>query len=343
MGHYIGFDVSNKTISACVLDKDGSVLDETEIFTHQDDILNYLSKWKSTVSRIGFEVGQMAPWLYHLLNDSGYPGICLEIRHTSAAIKSQPIKTDKNDALAIAQMMRLGWYKATFVKSPEMQKIRMLLCHRRQLNQQIQNLMNVIRGSLKSFGIKLGSVRRKNFASTVHSKIGNDELMLQAISPLITALEQMELSFAEIDKTVRKHAHSDPICKKLMTIPGMGEITSLAFRATVENPDRFQRARDIGPFLGVIPRKYASGEIDRNGNITKCGDRELRSYMYEAGVVILTRLKKSCALKSWGIDIAKRSSFKKAAVALARKLSVICLRIWKDNTEFNWGNEKLAA
>jgi transposase len=160
----------------------------------------------------------MSPWLYHLLNDAGYPATCLEIRHTSAAIKSQPIKTDRNDALAIAQLMRLGWYKSTFVKSPEMQKLRMLLCHRQQLNQQIQNLMNVIRGSLKSFGIKLGSVQKKDFASVVYTKVGDDKLMLQAISPLISALEHMEESFAELDKTVRKHAHEDAICKKLMEL-----------------------------------------------------------------------------------------------------------------------------
>jgi transposase len=195
---------------------------------------------------------------------------------------------------------------------------------------------------LKSFGIKLGNVQRKDFASKVYANIGSDELMVQAIEPLLTALDHMEESFDVIDKTVRRSAHDDPICRRLMTIPGMGEITALAFRATVETPDRFRKAKDIGPFLGVIPRKYASGEVDRNGNITKCGDRTLRAYMYESGVVILTRLKKSCALKDWCIQIARRSSFKKAAVALARKLAVICLRIWKDNAEFNWNDDRQA-
>ncbi len=342
MEHFIGFDVSNKTIAACVLDKDGNILDEREIFTHKQDILDYLAPWQETLVRIGFEVGQMSPWLYHFLKDAGFPAICLEIRHASAAIKSQPIKTDKNDAQALAQMMRLGWYKSTFVKSPKMQKLRMLLCHRQQLNQQIQNLRNAIRGSLKSFGIKLGSVRRGHYKDAVYLQIGDDTLMLQAIQPLLIALEHMEDSFKVMSKTVQEYAHADPICQLLVSIPGIDEITSLAFRATIETPERFKRARDIGPFLGLIPRKYASGEVDKTGGITKCGDRALRSYLYEAGLVILTRVKKSFALKEWGLEIAKRSNFKKAAIAVARKLAIICLRLWKDQEEFNWNNNRLA-
>lgn len=343
MEHYIGLDVSNKTVSVCVIDNKGTIIDERELCMHAPDVLTHLASWKATVVHVGFEAGQLAPWLYHTLKEAGYPAVCLEVRHMSAAIKAQAAKTDRNDARGMAQMLRLGWYKATHVKSPEMQKIRMLLTHRKHLDGQVLGMMNTVRGSLKAFGIRLGNVGHKVFAETVREKIACDNMMGLAIEPLLSALETLQKSLAAMDATVKKLAREDTVCRKLMTVPGIGPVNALTFKATIEDPARFSRARDIGPYLGLVPRKYASGQIDHNGHITKTGDRMLRCYLFEAALNVLTRLKRDCPLRTWGRDLAKRSSLYRAAVAVARKLAMICLSVWRKDTEFTWPDVSAGA
>ena len=131
-----------------------------------------------------------------------------------------------------------------------------------------------------------------------------------------------------------------PAC--LLTTPGIGAITSLCFLATIDDPARFKRSRSVGAYVGLTTRRYASGEIDWTGRISKCGDKMLRSYLYEAANVLLTRVAKWSTLKAWGVRLAKRSGLRKAKVAVARKLAVILHRMWVDGTEFNWSSKETA-
>jgi transposase len=134
-------------------------------------------------------------------------------------------------------------------------------------------------------------------------------------------------------------ARNNAQARRFMTAPGIGPITALCFLATIDDPTRFKRSRSVGAYLGLTTRRYASGEIDWTGRISKCGDKMLRSYLYEAANVLLTRIGKWSALKAWGIKVAKRTGLRKAKVAVARKLALILHRMWIDGTEFKWSKE----
>ena len=128
-----------------------------------------------------------------------------------------------------------------------------------------------------------------------------------------------------------------------MTVPGIGPITALTFRSVIDEPARFRRSRSVGAYLGLTPRRFASGEIDWSGRISKCGDRMLRTYLFEAAGVLLTRVPQWCKLKAWGRRLWKRIGFKKAKIAVARKLAVMLHRMWRDGTDFIWSSKEAAA
>ena len=134
-------------------------------------------------------------------------------------------------------------------------------------------------------------------------------------------------------------ARHDAQVRRFMTVPGVGPITALAFKATIDDPARFARSRSVGAYVGLTSRRHASGEVDWSGRISKCGDAMLRSYLFEAAGVLLTRVSKWSAVKK----LAKRNGLRKAKVAVARKLAVILHRMWIDGTEFNWSKKEIAA
>ena len=163
-----------------------------------------------------------------------------------------------------------------------------------------------------------------------------------AVEPLLKAREAVGRQIADLDRKVMRLARNDAQVRRFMTAPGVGPITALCFLATIDDPTRFKRSRSVGAYVGLTTRRYASGEIDRTGQISKCGDAMLRSYLYEAANVLLTRVAKWSTLKAWGIRLAKRSGLRKAKVAVARKLAVILHRMWIEGTEFKWSSKEAA-
>ena len=145
---------------------------------------------------------------------------------------------------------------------------------------------------------------------------------------------------AALDRDLRRLAQAEPTLKRLTSVPGVGPITALAFLTAIDDPSRFKHARDVGPYLGLTPRRYQSGETDRQGRISKCGDTFTRTCLYEAANVLLTRVQRSSPLKAWGMRLMKRIGGKKARIAVARKLAVILHCIWIDGTEFWWTREE---
>jgi len=156
------------------------------------------------------------------------------------------------------------------------------------------------------------------------------------------AREAVEQQIVDLDRKVLRLARNNAQVRRFMTAPGIGPVTALCFLATIDDPARFKRSRSVGACAGLTTRRYASGEIDWTGRISKCGDKMLRSYPYEAANVLLTRVAKWSALKGWGIRLAKRSGLRKAKVAVARKLAVILHRMWIDGTEFKWSSKDAA-
>lgn len=163
------------------------------------------------------------------------------------------------------------------------------------------------------------------------------------LRPMLVARAALREQYGVLHKMVLEIVRREPTCQRLMTIPGVGALTAITFLTTIDDPDRFQRSRDVGAHLGLTPRKYASGETDRNGAISRCGDVMLRTILYQAALALLTRTKRWSALKAWGVRVAKRRGLRRAVVAVARKLAIVMHRIWADGSEFRWTREEATA
>ena len=336
MPHYVGLDVSQKTTSICVVDGTGRHLWRGSCRSEPEGIFGALAQHAGTNSRIGIETGPMTPWLVHALRERGLEVVCLDARHARAVLKMQLNKTDANDAEGLAQIMRTGWHRAVHVKSLEAHRTRSLLGARQQLVGMATQISNHIRGVLKVFGILPGEVRGMRFDHRVEACLAVRPDLAPMVEPMLTVWQQLRAQIAVFDRSIRAVAKSSPACRLLMSVPGIGPITGLSYVSTVEDPSRFRNSRAVGAHLGLTPRQYQSGEIDRSGRISRCGDRLARTMLYEAATVIQTRVRRPCALKDWAQSIAARSGAGKARVALARKLSVILHAIWRSGEPFRW-------
>jgi transposase len=269
--------------------------------------------------------------------------ICIDARHAHGTLKAQRIKNDKNDARGLAQIARTGWYKAVHVKSEEGQGLRALVGARKQLVTVRLGMENHMRGSLKTLGIKLGSVTTAAFSPKVKAALADKNPVFKgAILTMLKARDGLLLQQKELDKRCQAIARSSEVCKRLMTVPGVGPITALTFRAEIDDPLRFKRSRDVGVHIGLTPRRYASGETDRSGGISKCGNAALRTLLFEASVTMLTRSNRWSRHKAWGVKLAQRNGFKAASVGMARKIAVTMHRMWVDGTDFAYGEPPMA-
>lgn len=343
MEHYVGLDVSLKLTAICIVDGTGTIKKEGAVASDPEAIAAFIKSHAVNVARIGLESGPTSTWLWTELNARGLPVICIDARHAKAALKMQINKSDRNDAIGIARIMQCGWYRQVCVKSLDSHAIKALLVSRALLIKIKRDLENQMRGLLKNLGLVIGRAKMTVFVMRAKELIEDKPVLAAAIEPLLKAREAVERQIADLDHKVMRLARSDVQVRRLMTAPGVGPITALCYLATIDDPTRFKRSRCAGAYLGLTTRRYASGEIDWTGRISKCGDSMMRSYLYEAANVLLTRVAKWSALKAWGMRLAKRSGIRKAKVAVARKLAVILHRMWIDGTEFNWSSKEVAG
>ncbi|MBV8094772.1 MAG: IS110 family transposase [Acetobacteraceae bacterium] len=336
MTRFVGLDVSQRLTAICVIDETGRRLWRGQCASDPEQIEHAVKGHAGDDTRLGIETGPMTPWLVHELRGRGLNVTCLDARHARAALKMQINKTDQNDAEGLAQIMRTGWYRSVHVKSLDAHRARALLGARAQLVGMTTRLSNHIRGILKTFGLLPGGMRGLPFDRRVEVLLTDRDELVPIVRPMLIAWRQLREQIAAFDKALRALAKSSPTCRLLMSVPGIGVLSVLAYVSTIEDPLRFNRSRSIGAHMGLTPRQYQSGEIDRSGRISRCGDTLTRTMMYEAAVVILTRVKRASRLKEWAQAIAKRSGAGKARVALARKLSVILHSIWRSGEPFRW-------
>lgn len=343
MTHYVGLDVSQKLTAICVVDDTGRRLWRGQCRSDPDQVERAVRRHGGDAARLGIETGPMTPWLVHELRGRGLDVTCLDARHARAALKMQINKTDQNDAEGLAQIMRMGWYRSVHVKSFDSHRARALLGARAQLVGMTTRLSNHIRGVLKTFGMLPGPMRGLPFDRRVEILLADRAEVAPIVRPMLAAWRQLREQIAAFDKAVRGLVKSSPTCHHLMGVPGIGVLSVLAYVSMVEDPTRFRRSRSVGAHLGLTPKQYQSGEIDRSGRISKCGDTLARTLMYEAAVVLMTRVKRASGLKEWAQAIARRSGTGKARVALARKLSVILHSMWRSGEPFRWSGQFAAA
>jgi transposase len=336
MSLYAGLDVSVKTTAICVVDRNGRVLLETTVDSSPDAIAERLREFDQPLERVGLEAGPLSQWIYGGLVDIGLAAICVETRHMHAALSARINKTDRNDARGIAQMMRVGLFKAVHVKTPASQHRRLLLTSRKLLQRKVYDIENDLRGSLRNFGLKVGVVGAVKFEDRIRELVADHPVVAAIVGPLLEARAALRVQFTKLHRMLLELVRTDPICRRLMSAPGVGPIVALTFRTCVDNPARFSRSKCVGAHYGLTPRLYQSGEVARMGRISRCGDVMLRSSLYEAALVVLTRPGRWNPLKAWGIAVARRRGMQKAIVAVARKLAIVLHRMWRDDTDFRW-------
>lgn len=334
---YAGLDVSDKSTHVCVVDGSGMVVWSGACATDPDAIARTLKTRARGLVRVVLETGPLSAFLYHGLVEHEVPVICVCARHAKGVLSARVNKSDPHDAEGLAQMARTGWFKAVRIKAEATHMDRARLKIRQQLIASRLAMAGQLRGLLKLFGLRLGKVttpgkRRERLAALFAQKPDLEPIL----APLIEGLEGLELQIARSTRQLAAQAGADPVAARLMTTPGVGPITALVFKTSIEDPGRFDRGEDAGAFAGLAPRRNQSGERDHRGRISKAGDPMLRSALYEAANNLLVRVKRPCALQTWGRKLAETKGPKRARVAVARKLAILLHRLWLSETEFRW-------
>ena len=338
MEHYVGLDVSLKQTAVCVIDGEGERVWQGKCDSSPEALAEVIRKRAPHVVRIALETGPLCVWHWHSLRDAGLPVVCIHARHAKAALMMQLNKTDPNDAFGLAQIVRCGWYREVDVKSLESHRVRLLLSARRRFVAIRTTLYNQIRGLLKTFGIVLLPGKGGTFVREVEAKMPSDPTVRSVIEALLATWKVASSELRKLDRNIETIADENKVHSLLMTVPGVGAITAAAYVATIDTPERFDRSTDVGPYLGLTPRRYQSGEIDRNGRISKCGDAMLRALLFEAAHALLTRTRQKSDLRKWGLALARKTGPGKAKVAVARKLAVIMHRMWTERQPFRHCN-----
>src|ERR1700740_2829387 len=342
MDYFAGLDVSVKDTSICIVDDTGKIVREVKVASEPNALLQVLRNPAYRFRRIGLEAGPLSQWLFSALGEANLPVICVETRHMRAVLKAQINKTDRNDARGMAQMMRVGLYRPVHVKTLRSQKLRMLLTHRKLLQSKAIAIENDLRGTLRNFGLKVGIAGWTKFEARIEELVEDVPDLAVLVEPLLVVRRVLREQISVLHRHLLTIVRDDEVCRRLMTIPGVGSVVALTYRATVDVPARFRKSKSVGAVFGLTCSRYQSGEIDWSGRISRCGDEMMRVILYEAAQSML-RSKKWSWLKAWAMQIARRRGMKKAIVALARRLAVIMHRIWVDGTEFRWTREQAAA
>ncbi len=336
MDHYAGIDVSVKSSSLCVVDGSGRIVRETVVASDPEALIAWFRALPFELTRIGLEAGPLSQWLYAELQAAGLAVELLETRHVRRAFETMPVKSDRNDARGIAQLMRLGWFRPVHCKSMAAQEMRAMLTARKLVDSKLHDVENSLRGILRGFGLKVGKVTPSRFAHRIRELIAGHPNLEIITEALLTVRATLLREFNSFEKRVRSMARSYGPARLLMSNPGVGPVVSLTYVSAIDDPARFRSSRQTGPHFGLTPKKYQSGETDYSGRISKMGDASVRTALCNAANIILTRPIKGCSqLKSWAMRIAKRAGHNKAKVALARKLAVILHRMLVDGTPFN--------
>jgi transposase len=343
MKHYAGLDVSVKETSICIVDETGKVCRELKVASHPEDLLRVLQDPAWNLVRVGLEAGPLSQWLFNGLAEAGVPALCIETRHAKAYLKAQINKTDRNDARGIAQMMRVNLFRPVHVKTLASQKRRALLTARKLLQEKAIAIENDIRGLLRNFGLKVGVASAVMFEQRIRELVEGMPELGELMEVLLDARRKLREQFSKLHRKLLSIVREDEVCRRLMSVPGVGAVSALAFRATIDVPSRFRNSKAVGAVLGLTPAQHQSGESNWTGRISLCGDAMMRTLLYEGAQSILTRSVKWSWLKAWAMKIAKNRGLKRAIVALARRLAVIMHRIWVDGTEFLWTKEEAVS
>ena len=343
MEHYVGLDVSLKETHFCVVDGAGAVVARGREATHPELLARALARHAPEARVVVLETGGQSSWLQAELAALGVAAVIVDARRARLALSCRLNKTDANDAEGLAELARMGWYRRVAAKRRETRLGRSLLLARQQLVKQRRDLENQVRALLRGFGLAVGVVSKARFEERVWRLIDREPALEDAVGPLLQVRRALCLNIREVEGRIGKTVKQSDVCRRLMTVPGVGPMTALAFTTAIDDPARFGKSASVGAYLGLTPRRHQSGNVDWSGRISKHGDGLARHMLYEAANSLLSRTRAWSAPKAWAARLTRRIGGKKARVALARKLAVILHRIWRDGTEFRWSAKEATA
>jgi len=332
---YVGLDVSKEETSFCVKDGAGKVLAEGKVATDPRSLFEAMRLHCLCPERLVMETGTLSNWLARELLKLGLQIEVIDAREAHAVLRLQHNKTDANDASVLADLARTGFCRQTHVKSEVANKMRVLLKAREHLVGQHRSCQNAIRGLLASLGHRLAKGVGK-FPQRVETVLKKHPDLAAIFTPLMNEMAVLKNSIEELDRVVAATAEASAECRLLMTSPGIGPVGALAFVATMDDPSRFAKSRSVGAYVGLTSRRQQSGEMDYSGRISKHGDKMLRALLYGAASSFLNVVRRAHPLKDWARRLKKRTSHKKAVVALARKMAVVLHRMLITGEAFAW-------
>ena len=306
MEHYAGIDVSSERSSVCVVDATGRIVREAKVASEPEALVALFRPARPAADPVGLEAGPLSQWLHAGLTGAGFEAVLLETRHVKAALSAMIVKTDRKDARGIAQLLRMGWYRPVHRKSPPAQEVRALLVGRKLLQGKLLDVELSIRGILRGFGLKVGEVSKGRFAARIRELAAGQPMLERAVEPMLRARDALRSEYQVLHRAVLAIVREDAVCRRLMTVPGVGALVAITFSLGGRRPGRFRRSRAVGAHFGLTPKKYQSGETDVTGGISKAGDAMVRTALYEAANVMLTRAGRFSTLKRWGLEVAKR-------------------------------------
>ena len=336
MSSYAGLDVSQQATQICIVDASGAVRWTGKVRSEPAALAEVLRQRAPDLERAVLESGALSGWLGGGLVEAGLPAVCIDARAAHGALKQRRSKTDHGDAEGLARLAQIGWFKVVRVRSRASLERHALLAARERLVRIQRDLLNQIRGLVKPLGLVLPRTTPRRLTARLEAWLDEAPGMRPAIAALLAARTRIADERERLDRLLVRCAAADPVCRRLASIPGVGAITAVCFASTVDDPARFARADQVAAYLGLTPRRWQSGEVDRQGGISRAGNAMARHLLYEAANSLLARVKRPCALRSWGLRLQERLGGKPARTALARKLAVLMHTLWRRQQDFDW-------
>jgi transposase len=271
MEHYAGIDVSLEYSSVCVVDASGKIVRETRVASEPEALIAGFASLGLPLARIGLEAGPLSQWLFAAMRQAGLAVELLETRHARDAFKAMPVKSDRNDARGIAQLMRLGWFRPVHCKSLAAQEVRAVLTARKLIQSKLRDVENSVRGILRGFGLKVGKTTPRDFACRIRELVAGHPNLKTVAAVLLSVHAVLLREFQALEKKVRALVRLDARAGRLMSTPGVGQIVALTYAAAIDDPGRFRSSKRAGAHFGLTPKRYQSGETDYSGRISKIG------------------------------------------------------------------------
>ena len=327
MEHYAGIDVSLECSSVCVVDANGKIVREAKVASEPQALIDWFGSLGFGLERIGLEAGPLSQWLFAAMKAAGLAVELLETRHVRKAFEAMPVKSDRNDARGIAQLMRLGWFRPVHCKSMSAQETRSLLTARKLVQSKLHDVENSLRGILRGFGLKVGKTRAEVRGRIEELVAGHPHLQMIA-KALLAVRAVLRTEFAAFEKQTRRMVRSDMQARLLTSVPAVGPIVALTYASAIDDPARFKSSKQAGAHFGLTPKKHQSARPRYTGRISKIGDASVRTGAYEAAQRHADQAgQRLFAIARAGPCGSNGCRHEQAKVALARRLAVIMHRM----------------